>query len=108
MDSARHDQNPDPGCGYAPKLILTGRLTGTLDGRPVSIEASESGLTLSMKSVRTAWRMRRLSRSLFPFVASLKRSSIPVRLSVGSLFTLEVLPRPSGLLRLVAPEFARL
>jgi hypothetical protein len=88
--------------------MLAGRLTGTLDGRPVVIEAGESGILLTVSSFRTAWAARRTVGSLFAVLKMLKRSGVPLRLGVAGLVTVEVLPRPGALARIFAPSLSRL
>jgi hypothetical protein len=104
MGVAWHAQNSYAGYRYAPKLTMTGRLSGTVDGRPVVIEASESGLILSVQKLRTAWGLRKTSRALRPMAEFLKTQRIPLRVSVSGLVSLEVLPIPSALVRLLAPD----
>jgi hypothetical protein len=106
MGVAWHAQDSYAGYRYAPKLTMAGRLSGTLAGRPVVIEASESGLILSAQKLRTAWGLRKTSRSLRPVVEFLKTQRIPLRVSVAGLVSLEVLPIPNTLVRLLAPDLA--
>ena len=108
MGVARYAQDPHAGHGFVPKLILAGRLTGTLDGRPVVIDADASGLTVSFAMLRTAWTARRSAASLLPVLGIVKRHGVPVRLKVAGLVSLEVLPVPSTLLRMIAPGLATL
>ena len=35
--------------------MLAGRLTGTLDGRPVVIDADDGGVVVQVAALRTAW-----------------------------------------------------
>jgi len=93
--------------GTPPKRILTGRLSGSLDGRPVEIDATAAGITLKVGSFRSLWKLRRLEAAA-PVVRLLSQQAIPLRLSVAGLGSVELLPVPSLLVRLVAPEFARL
>jgi hypothetical protein len=82
---------------------MAGRLTGSLDGRPVVIDADASGLVLSAASFRTVWGMRRIAGSLVPVLGLLKHQGIPVRLRIAGLVSLDVLPRPGPLVRIFAP-----
>ena len=107
MGAARGDEDSHPRYGYAPKLILTGRLSGSLDGRPVEIDATAAGITLKVGSFRSLWKLRRLEAAA-PVVRLLSQQAIPLRLSVARLGSVDLLPVPSLLVRLVAPEFARL
>ena len=106
MGAARDDENPDK--GYAPKLILAGRLTGTLDGRPVVIEAGESGLLLSTPSVRSAWAARRTVGPLLPVLRTLKQFEVPLRLRVAGIVSVELLPNTSTLAKLFSPVLSQL
>ena len=108
MGAERDPENPHEGYRYVPKLILAGRLTGTLDGRPVVIEAGESGLLVSFPAFQSAWAARRISGSMIPALQMLKRFDIPLSLRVAELVTFELLPRPSGVIRFLAPALARL
>ena len=108
MGAARDLENPDEGHGHIPKLILAGRLTGSLDGRPVVIEADESGLLLNVPAFRTAWTARRTVRSLLGVLQTLKRYNVPLRLRVAGLVTVELLPRPSTLATIVVPVLGEL
>lgn len=106
MGAARHDQDPDAGYGLLPKLIVAGRLVGSVDGRPVVIDAEESGMVVSFAMLRSAWAARRSAAALLPVLAIAKRHGIPVRLKVAGLVSLEVLPVPSTLIRMLAPSLA--
>ncbi len=108
MGTARHHENPDERHGYVPKLILAGRLTGTLDGRPVVIEAGDAGLLVSFPALRTAWAARRTAVSLVPVLRLLKRNGIAVRLRLAGLVSVELLPTPSGVARLIVPRLSRI
>jgi hypothetical protein len=87
---------------------LAGRLTGTLNGRPVVIEASESGILLNVSSFRTAWAARRTVGSLFVVLQTLKQCGVSLRLGIAGFVTVEVLPRPGALARIVVPGLSRL
>jgi len=104
MDPARHAEDPDKGYGQSPKLILAGRLTGTLDGRPVVISADNAGLTLDLSSLRSAWTLRKSGGVVVPFVQFLNASHIPLRLRLFGGVSFDVLPKPGLLVRLFAPE----
>jgi hypothetical protein len=88
--------------------MMAGRLTGTLDGRPVVIEADVRGLTLVAATVRTAWAARSMLDAVLPALRVLKTLGIPLRVSVAGMVTVAVLPRPSLLARIAAPGLARL
>jgi hypothetical protein len=82
---------------------MAGRLTGSLDGRPVVIDADASGIVLSLASFRALWGMRRIAGPLMPVLGVLKRHGTHVRLRIAGLVSLDVLPRPSPLVRIFAP-----
>jgi len=79
-----------------------------VDGRPVVIDADESGVVVSFAMIRTAWAARRSVAALLPLLAFAKRHGVPVRLKVAGLVSLEVLPVPSALIRIMAPRLASL
>lgn len=106
MGAAWNSENPHEGHGHFPKLIMAGRLTGTLDGRPVVIDANGSGLVVTFTSLWTAWSSTRSIGSLLPVLGMLKQHRIPLRLSVAGLGAVEVLPRPSALARILAPRLS--
>ena len=108
MGAAWDHENPDERHGYVPKLILAGRLTGTLDGRPVVIEAGDAGLLVSFAVFQSAWAARRTANSLVPVLRLLKRNGIVLRLRLAGLVTVDLLPTPSGVVRLIVPKLARL
>jgi hypothetical protein len=108
MGAPRDHENPDEGHRNVPKLMLAGRLTGTLDGRPVVIFADDSGLVVTASTFQTAWAWRCSVRSLLPVLGMLKQGGIPVRLAVAGMVSVEVLPRPSGLLRVLVPGLSGL
>lgn len=101
MDPDGHDENPYQGTGQGPKLILVGRLEGSVDGRPVSIVANERDIAVacgitSLFSLRAAWRS--FGPSLKPF---LEQAGLRLLASAGWLGHLEVSPNPSVLVRLM-------
>ena len=108
MGAARNDENPDERHGYGPKLILAGRLTGTLDGRPVVIEADDSGLLVSMSSLKTAWAARRTIGPLLPLLKTLKLLRIPLALRLAGVFSVALLPNTSTVAKLISPPLSRL
>lgn len=87
-------------------MILAGRLTGTLDGRPVVIDADERGVVVSFASVASAWAARRSAPTLVPVLAAARRCSVAMRLNVAGIVSLEVLPRPSRVVQMLVPCLA--
>ena len=45
-----------------PKLILVGRLAGTLDGRPWSLDSDGASLSISVAGISSLLKMRRIAR----------------------------------------------
>jgi len=105
MGAQRHDQDSHAR-RLVPKLIPTGRLTGTLDGLPVEIEASERGITLSLASVRSLIPLSRSARQAGGLLAVLRHAAIPLDVRLFSTVSLQVLPQPHWLVRLVMPGHA--
>lgn len=105
MGFFRHPQDHDARFGFGPKLTVTGRLAGSLLGRPVELEAFGRELLLRIPNLRSAWRLRRsASTSIHPLLRSLRACNIALRVRVGSRMTVEVLPEPSFGLRLLVPS----
>ena len=103
MGSARHTEDSHAGHRHVPKLILAGRLTGTLDGRPVVISADDAGLTLDLSSLRSAWTLRKYVSVGLPFLQFLKAAHIPLTLRLAGSLSVPVLPKAGWLVRLFAP-----
>ena len=83
---------------------MTGRLQGTLFGRPVELEATGRELLLQVANLRSAWRLRRsATTSMLPLLRLLGSHGITLRVRIGSRLTAEVLPRPSFALRVLVP-----
>ena len=83
---------------------MTGRLRGTLFGRPVELEAGGRELVLQIANLRSAWRLRpSVKTSLLPLLRLLLASGIALRVGIGSSLTLNVLPQPSLALRVLVP-----
>lgn len=108
MGAAWNAQDPHAGHGYAPKLIVAGRLDGTVDGRPVVIQADESGLLVAIPAVTTAWVARQSAGALVPLLQSLGRLGIPLRVRVAGFVTIGVLPTPSATARILVPALTRI
>ncbi len=106
MDFAWHVENPDAGHGYVPKLIMAGRLTGTLDGRPVVISANDAGVTLDLLTLRSAWSLRKYDSVALPVLQYLKAAKIPLTLRLAGVVSVPVLPKAGLLVRLFAPTLA--
>jgi hypothetical protein len=107
MGAARDDEDSNPGTGYAPKLILAGRLSGSIDGRPVVITADAAGVTFDVASFRSAWNLRAYGDNFLPVVRFLKASGIPLTLRVAGIVSLPLLPTAGALIKLLAPALAK-
>lgn len=83
---------------------MTGRLQGTLFGRPVELKAAGDELLLELADLKSAWRLRRSLRySMLPLLRVLRFYGVSLRVRTGSRLTVEVLPRPSFALRVLVP-----
>lgn len=99
------DTHARHGCG--PKLTVTGRLAGTLDGRPVEVQAAGHDIRVSVANLRAAWLLRRSVFGMMPVLRVAQAAGLGLRLSVASRTTVEVLPEPSFVLRLLVPALAK-
>ena len=84
MGPERIAQDPHAGFGISPKLTVTGRLSGTVDGRPVAIHAEGRSLRVSTSSLIAAWRLRRSAAPLRNLITLLPRMK-PVSRAVSVL-----------------------
>ena len=103
MGSARDVEDSHTGHRHIPKLILAGRLTGTLDGYPVVISADGGEVTVDMPTLRSAWTMRNYGSAALPLLKLLKASRIPLTLRLAGSVSVPVLPKAGWLVRLFAP-----
>jgi len=85
-------------------LQIEGQLTGSCDGRPITITADGEGICLTVDSVRSAWRLRRQLPALQGVLRALGRGQVPIRLRIGALgeFSVPAIPNwmPRWALRL--------
>ena len=94
-----------------PKLIVVGRIEGSVFGRPVTIDASGNEIDVQLPSLAVAWRLRRFSNELIRPISSVstwRGTAITLRLKVAGWPSLEVFPNPSRGLRLLVPQLNRL
>jgi hypothetical protein len=105
VGSARDNEDPDAGHGYVPKLILAGRLAGTLDGRPVVISADEAGVFLDVSTLYSGWQLRKYSSSVLPVLGWLNAWHVPLTVRVAGV-SVPVLPKAGLLVRFFAPSLA--
>jgi len=83
---------------------MTGRLEGTLFGRPVELEARGREVIVRIADLRSAWRLRHSATTgMMPVLRSLFAHGIVLRVNIGSTLTMNVLPRPSLPLRVLLP-----
>jgi len=75
-------------------MRIEGHLSGSCDGRPITITADATGICLTVDSVTSAWRLRRQLPSLEPVLGMLGRGQVPVRLRIGSIGEFQVHPSP--------------
>jgi hypothetical protein len=76
------------------RLHVEGQLSGSVDGRPITITADTSGICLAVDSVGSAWRLRRQLPSLRGVLAVLSREQVAVRVRIGGMGEFPVLPTP--------------
>ncbi len=93
--------------GFKPKLILTGRLSGTFAGRPVEIESEENLLRVKLDSLQSALELRHSVTTLSPLLRLADTMSLDMRVQVGFL-DVRILPNPSTVVRWLAPGLARI
>lgn len=106
MGAARDREDPDAGHGYVPKLIVAGRLTGTVNGCPVVISADGDGVLLSVATFRAAWTLRNSGSAVSPLVQWLRASGVPLTVRVAGVVSVPLLPKAGWLVRLFAPTLA--
>ena len=81
---------------------MAGRLHGFLDGRPLSLVAEESTVTLNLDNLSTLLKLRRSWKIMVqPFFAFLEREDIRLLVQARWLGKVEVFPRPKYLVRLL-------
>lgn len=85
-------------------LQIEGSLSGSCDGRPITITADASGICLTVDSVRSAWRLRRQLPALQGMFGALGRGQVPIWLRIGTIgrFSVPAIPNwtPGWALRL--------
>lgn len=84
----------DPGKTQTGRFYVEGQLRGSVDGRPITITADDSGICLAVDSVSSAWRLRTQLPSLKGVLAVLSRGQVAVRLRIGGVGEFPVLPTP--------------
>lgn len=105
MGSQRCSEDPDPGHGLAPKLIATGGLRGTIDGRPVEIKALGNDLVICVGNLRSAWALKNMFRvGVITALRALLQREFQIKLQIGKSLTFRVLPHPGLFLRFLLPQ----
>ena len=98
--SPQADRGPTPMAA----LQIEGHLTGSCDGRPITITADPRGICLTVDSVRSAWRLRRQLPALQGVLGALGRGQVPIRLKINAIgeFSVPAIPNwmPGWALRL--------
>ena len=74
-------------------MTLDGRVRLERSGRTAVVTADERGLTLHLRSLRDAWRLRGERGSLRRVLPLLERCALPARVRVGRLASLPLVPR---------------
>lgn len=104
MGPFRQPESSHAGYGFGPKLTVTGRLFGTLAGRPVEIVADERQWMIRLAGIRDAWQLRRAgSPNLRPIMRWLRRAGMPLNVLVGARLRFQLLPEPGLAAKLFAP-----
>ena len=75
------DRDPTPMAA----LQIEGSLSGSCDGRPITLTADARGICLTVDSVRSAWRLRRQLPALQGVLEALGRGQVPIRLRIGAI-----------------------
>ena len=107
MGLARDVEDSHSRYGYFPKLMVAGRLNGTFADRPVVITADDSGVTIDVSSLRSAWQLRTYVHSVVPVLQWMKAGHIPLTVRVGRYVSMPVLPQPSLLVKLLTASLTK-
>jgi hypothetical protein len=84
--------------------MLTGRLKGICNGRPVQLHAHGAELSLQVDDFRSAWSLRRnLGVGTAPVLRMLRSNELRLHVKVGRRWRIEVLPVPGLVLRVLFP-----
>jgi len=100
MGAQRDAQNSYPGWKRFPKLIMTGGLTGTLDGLPVEITATDdAGVTLRIARLRSVLPLLRCRKPLGGLFPLLQATGIAAAVELPGKIRLRVAPAPGPLVQ---------
>ena len=95
----RDDSNV--GSGAKPKVILAGRLDGSVDGRPMSVVAADREIIVDVGSLRTLFLISRIWPVIFkPLQSFLRQYDIRLAVRLNWFGRIEVFPVQSFLMRL--------
>lgn len=105
MGFERGAEDQHDGSGPSPKLILVGRLIGSIDGRPVSLDAENRELTLAVDKLRMLLILRRTWKlSLLPLRSLFERLGVRVLVRSRWFGLTEVFPNPNFLISFLIPS----
>jgi hypothetical protein len=96
-------EGPHARSEFGPKLTLTGLLEARVLGHPVEISAKERSLSVRTSSLGTVWKLWKSLRGKDqPLIGLLRSSGLRVCMQIGRV-GVELLPRPSLLVRSLVP-----
>ncbi|MEM9703009.1 MAG: hypothetical protein AAF907_11270 [Planctomycetota bacterium] len=84
---------------------MTGRLVGSVDGRPVEVLGEGDSLRVALSGVLDAWRLRGRSVGASSALQAVSQFGLGLKVSVGST-AFEVLPQPHPLVRWFGPRLS--
>jgi len=87
---------------------MAGRLSGTVCGRPVEIDASGQDVLVALSGLRAAWQLRRLlPTGVQRLVATAGKRGFTINVRVGRWGTLQLAPDPHRIIRWLMPAWHR-
>lgn len=88
---------------------MTGRLQGTILGRPVEMHAHDRVVQLRVGGLKSAWGIRRsVSVPIVDALRMLRDAGFQVQLRIGERLSVGVVPEPHISLRLFVPSMRAL
>jgi hypothetical protein len=100
MGAERDAQNSYPGWKRFPKLIMTGGLTGTLDGLPVEITATDDvWVTLKISRLKSVFSLLRCRKSFGGLLPPLRAIGISAAVELPGKIRLQLAPAPGPLVQ---------
>lgn len=85
---------------------MTGRIQGTLSGRPVDILADGHKLVLVFSSLRSAWRARRHTLGLVSILRKLQKLDLEAHVQIETRLRFRAIPKSPLLIRMLVPKLA--